>query len=179
LGLTYLNVQRKRSSLTAVDSVDRPCDARERVCGRKQIEYSMDKPWDGDLEARVLRLLEQQNEVEERKRYEQERHESLTKESKLLQLLLHEALHRVEELDSEIETRRREIFEVQRYVSAVRTLLEEEQSKENRLLETLDCMNRHQEEQKEVMKEFYEHLLVKKGCSKKQLDDIVVSLGGG
>jgi predicted metal-binding protein len=38
-------------------------------------------------------------------------------------------------------------------------------------------MIQHQKEQKEVLQEFYEYLLVKKRVPKKDLDDIVVCLG--
>lgn len=132
---------------------------------------------DEDVEARVLRLLERQEDIEYHKRLENRRHGSLQSEFDLLSSLLQESLSRVESLDSEIEAHRRKIFEQQKYKNAVETLCLEECAKGKRLKETIETMIQHQKEQKEVLQEFYEYLLVKKRVPKKDLDDIVVCLG--
>lgn len=129
-----------------------------------------------EVEVRVLRLLEKQEDIEYQKRLENRRHVSLQSEFALLSSLLQECLSRVESLDSEIEAHRRKIFEQQKYKDAIETLCLEENAKEKRLQETMETMVQHQVEQKEVLQEFYEHLLVKKGVSKKALDNIVLGL---
>lgn len=131
---------------------------------------------DNDVESHVLRLLEKQEDIEYRKRLENRRHESLKSEFALLSNLLQESLSRVESLDSEIEAHRRKIFEQQRYKNAVETLCLEENAKEKRLKETIETMVQHQAEQKEVLQEFYEYLLVKKGVPKVELDKIALGL---
>lgn len=132
---------------------------------------------DNDVETRVLRLLEKQEDIEYQKRLENRRHASLKSEFALLSNLLQESMSRVEILDSEIEVHRRIIFEQQRYKSAIETLCLEEHAKEKRLGETMETMVQHQVEQKEVLKDFYEYLLVRKGVSKKDLDKIVLGMG--
>lgn len=131
---------------------------------------------DNDLETHVLRLLEEQEDIEYRKRLENRRHSSLKSEFALLSNLLQESLSRVETLDSEIEAHRRKIFEQQRYKNAVETLCLEEKAKEKRLKETIETMVQHQAEQKVVLQEFYEYLLVRKGVPKVELDKIVLAL---
>ena len=126
------------------------------------------------IEKSILMLLEQQDDVEERKRLETRRKTNLQNELELISKLLTEATCRVESLDGEIESHRKRIFEQQKYKNAVETLCDEETVKAKGLQETVSAMQDHLAEQRELIGTFYNYLLSKKGVPKKELDAIVL-----
>lgn len=76
----------------------------------------------------------------------------------LLSELLHQALKRVQELDSEIDTTMSQIFERQKYNTAVETLFDEEADKGKKMSETLRSMEMHEAEQVRLIDAISDHL---------------------
>jgi hypothetical protein len=76
----------------------------------------------------------------------------------LLSELLHQALKRVQELDSEIGTTMSQIFERQKYNTAVETLFDEEADKGKKMSETLRSMEIHEAEQVRLVDAITDHL---------------------
>ncbi|WPT11324.1 hypothetical protein PSENEW3n2_00000763 [Picochlorum sp. SENEW3] len=110
-----------------------------------------------DIEA-IDKLLREQESIEERKREENSKKCILDQEATLLSELLHQALKRVQELDSEIGTTMSQIFERQKYNTAVETLFDEEADKGRKMSETLRSMEIHEAEQVRLIDAITDHL---------------------
>ncbi len=72
---------------------------------------------------------------------------------------MHQALKRVQELDSEIDTTMSQIFERQKYNTAVEALFDEEADKGKKMSETLKSMTIHEDEQLRLIDAIGEHLI--------------------
>lgn len=72
---------------------------------------------------------------------------------------MHQALKRVQELDSEIDTTMSQIFERQKYNTAVEALLDEEADKGKKMSKTLKSMTIHEDEQLRLIDAIGEHLI--------------------
>lgn len=72
---------------------------------------------------------------------------------------MHQALKRVQELDSEIDTTMSQIFERQKYNTAVEALFDEEADKGKKMSKTLKSMTIHEDEQLRLIDAIGEHLI--------------------
>ncbi len=72
---------------------------------------------------------------------------------------MHQALKRVQELDSEIDTTMSQIFERQKYNTAVEALFDEEADKGKKMSKTLKSMTIHEDEQLRLIDAIGEHLM--------------------
>ena len=170
-----------RLSCTRIDSATvarrRDSKAAHRLEWTRKNKDSITRgPWVApmtDVEKAIVALLEQQEDVEERKRMEKRRTVRLEQEINLTSKLLEEAASRLESLDGEIESHRSRILEGQKYHVALQALCEEEVFKARGLRETVGQMQDHADEQRELIGTFYNHLL-KKGVPKQELDATVI-----
>lgn len=126
---------------------------------------------DSTLE-KINSLLSLQEEYEISRQACFARVEAFQKESCLTSSLLHCSLGRTAELDAEMDDRRTEIMERQKYLTAVETLLMEEAEKSNSLRQSLETLKSHKEEQLELIGVVHEHLM-KTGVDKNKLNAVL------
>ena len=122
---------------------------------------------DSTLE-KINSLLSLQEEYEISRQACFARVEAFQKEASLTSSLLNCALSRTAELDAEMDDRRTEIMERQKYLTAVETLLMEEAEKSISLRQSLGTLKSHKEEQLELIGVVHDHLM-KTGVDKSRL----------
>jgi len=140
------------------------------IKGGGQLDHD-EKGVDSTLE-KINDLLSLQEEYEISRQACFARVEAFQKEICLTSSLLHCALSRTAELDAEMDDRRTEIMERQKYLTAVETLLMEEAEKSNSLRQSLETLKSHKEEQLELIGVVHDHLM-KAGVDKNKLDAVL------
>lgn len=126
---------------------------------------------DSTLE-KINSLLSLQEEYELSRQACFARVEAFQKEASLTSSLLNCALSRTAELDAEMDNRRTEIMERQKYLTAVETLLMEEAEKSISLRQSLETLKSHKEEQLELIGVVHDHLM-KTGVDKSKLYEVL------
>ena len=122
---------------------------------------------------RIHNILTCQEDCEMKRRAYLEDMESLEREIALSHELLNTTLKRASELDAASSDTRKEVVEKQKYLTAVETLLVEERHKTEQLKESVQKLEKHQQEQEHLIRDMVEHCIQSQKASREQLCAIV------